>query len=505
MDLLSHIALGAQIVFQPINLLFCFLGVLMGTLVGVLPGLGPTAAIALLLPNTFHVSPVSAIIMLAGIYYGAMYGGSTTSILVNIPGEAASVITTLDGYQMAMKGRAGPALGIAAFGSFIAGTISVIGLMLVAPPLAKFALAFGPPEYFSLMLMGIVMLIYLASGSILKALMMAVFGLLLGTIGMDAISGTQRLTFGLLELSDGVGLIPAIMGLFGVAEVINNVEEAVGREVVTSKVKNLRPNLQDWRDSFWPIMRGSVLGFFIGILPGPAPVISAFSSYAIEKKLSQHPEKFGTGVIEGVAGPEAANNSATGGAFIPLFTLGIPSNSVIAILLGAVMIHGIQPGPMLISKHADLFWGTIMSMYLGNAMLLVLNLPLIGLWVKVLKVPYPILFPLILLFCLVGVFSLNYSQVEVALMIGFGVFGYLARKFQFETAPLVLALVIGPMMENNLRLSLVISQGSPLIFITHPISAVFIFITLALLISPLIPWVGRRRQKLQEKVEGEQI
>jgi len=505
MDLLNHIALGAQILFTPINLFFCFIGVLMGTFVGVLPGLGPTAAIALLLPNTFHVSPVSAIIMLAGIYYGAMYGGSTTSILVNIPGEAASVITTLDGYQMALKGRAGPALGIAAFGSFIAGTISVIGLMLVAPPLAKFALAFGPPEYFSLMLMGIVVLIYLASGSILKALMMAVFGLLLGTIGMDAISGTQRLTFGLLELSDGVGLIPAIMGLFGVAEVINNVEEAIRREVVTSKVKNLLPNLQDWRDSFWPIIRGSVLGFFIGILPGPAPVISAFSSYAIEKKLSKHPEKFGTGVIEGVAGPEAANNAATGGAFIPLFTLGIPSNSVIAILLGAFMIHGIQPGPMLISKHADLFWGTIMSMYLGNAMLLILNLPLIGLWVKVLKVPYPILFPLILLFCLVGVFSLNYSQVEVALMIGFGVFGYLARKFQFEMAPLVLALVIGPMMENNLRLSLVISQGSPWIFIEHPISATFIFISSALLISPWIPWIGRRRKKLQEKVEGEQI
>ena len=477
----------------------------MGTLVGVLPGLGPTAAIALLLPNTFHVSPVTAIIMLAGIYYGAMYGGSTTSILVNIPGEAASVITCLDGYQMAQKGRAGVALGIAAFGSFIAGTISVIGLMLVAPPLAKFALAFGPPEYFSLMLMGIVILIYLASGSILKALMMAVFGLLLGTIGMDSISATQRLTFGLLELSDGVGLIPAIMGLFGVAEVIANVEQEIKREVITTKIKNLLPNLQDWKDSFWPMIRGGILGFFIGILPGPAPVISAFSSYAIEKKLSKHPEKFGTGMIQGVAGPEAANNAATGGAFIPLFTLGIPANSVIAILLGAFMIHGIQPGPMLIEKYPDLFWGTIMSMYLGNAMLLVLNLPLIGLWVKVLKVPYPILFPLILLFCLVGVFSLNYSKVEVALMIGFGVFGYLARKFQFEMAPLVLALVIGPMMENNLRLSLVISQGSPWIFIEKPISAIFIFVSSALLISPFIPWIGKRRQKLQEKVEGEEI
>jgi putative tricarboxylic transport membrane protein len=505
MDIFSHILLGVQVVFQPMNLLFCFLGVLMGTLVGVLPGLGPTAAIALLLPNTFHVSPVTAIIMLAGIYYGAMYGGSTTSILVNIPGEAASVITCLDGYQMALKGRAGPALGIAAFGSFIAGTVSVIGLMVVAPPLAKFALAFGPPEYFSLMLMGIIILIYLASGSILKALMIFVFGLLLSTIGMDAISGTQRLTFGILELSDGVGLIPAIMGLFGVAEVIANVEEEMKRDLVTAKVKNLLPSLQDWKDSFWPIIRGSFLGFFIGILPGPAPVISAFSSYAIEKKLSRHPEKFGTGVIEGVAGPESANNAATGGAFIPLFTLGIPVNSVIAILLGAFMIHGIQPGPMIITKHPELFWGTVMSMYLGNAMLLVLNLPLIGLWVQVLKVPYPILFPLILLFCLIGVFSLNYSQVEIALMIGFGVFGYLARKFQFEMAPLVLAIVIGPMMENNLRLALVISQGSPMIFITHPISAVFIFITLALLISPLVPWIGKRRQKLQEKVEGEEV
>jgi putative tricarboxylic transport membrane protein len=505
MDLFNHILLGINTLFTPMNLLFCFIGVVMGTLVGVLPGLGPTAAIALLLPNTFHVSPVTAIIMLAGIYYGAMYGGSTTSILVNIPGEAASVITCLDGNQMALKGRAGPALGIAAFGSFIAGTISIIGLMLVAPPMAKFALAFGPPEYFSLMLLGIVILIYLASGSMLKALMMAVFGLLIGTIGMDAISGTQRLTFGLLELCDGVGLIPAIMGLFGVAEVIVNVEQAIKTEVITTKVKNLLPNLKDWKDSVWPIIRGSFLGFFIGVLPGPAPVISSFSSYAIEKKLSKHPEKFGTGVIEGVAGPEAANNSATGGAFIPLFTLGIPSNSVIAILLGAFMIHGIQPGPMLISKYPDLFWGTVMSMYLGNAMLLVLNLPLIGLWVKVLKVPYPILFPLILLFCLVGVFSLNFSQVEVALMIGFGIFGYLSRKFQLEMAPLILALVIGPMMENNLRLSLIIAQGNPFVFIQRPISAAFIIITLILFISPLVPWIGQRRRKLQEKVEGEEI
>jgi putative tricarboxylic transport membrane protein len=503
MEILNQILLGTQIVFQPVNLLFCFLGVLMGTLVGVLPGLGPTAAIALLLPATFHTSPVSAIIMLAGIYYGAMYGGSTTSILVNIPGEAASVVTCLDGYQMALQGRAGPALGIAAFGSFIAGTFSVLGLMLIAPPLAKLALSFGPPEYFSLMLMGIVILIYLASGSILKALMMAVLGLLIGTIGQDSISGTLRLTFGIHELYDGVGLIPAIMGLFGVSEVIVNVEQLIKSEVVATKTKNLLPSLKDWQDSFWPIIRGSVTGFLIGILPGPSSTISSFTSYAMEKKLSKHPEKFGTGMIAGVAGPESANNAATGGSLIPLLTLGIPSNAVTALLLGAFMIHGVQPGPLLIPKYPDLFWGTIVSMYLGNVMLLALNLPLIGIWVQVLKVPYPILFPFILLFCLVGVFTLNFSQVEVALMIGFGFLGYLGRKFNFELAPLVLALVIGPMLENYLRLSLIISRGSPWIFLKRPISATLITIIFFLLISPLIPWIGSRRHKLQEKVERE--
>ncbi len=503
MDILNQILLGTQVVFQPMNLLFCFLGVLMGTLVGVLPGLGPTAAIALLLPTTFHTSPVAAIIMLSGIYYGAMYGGSTTSILVNIPGEASSVVTCLDGYKMALQGRAGPALGIAAFGSFIAGTISVLALMLIAPPLAKLALSIGPPEYFSLMLVGIVLLIYLASGSILKALMMAVFGLLVGTIGQDSISGTLRLTFGIRELYDGVGLIPAIMGLFGVSEVIANVEKTVRSEVIAARANNLLPSQKDWQDSFGPIMRGSVLGFLIGLLPGPSSTISSFTSYAIEKKLSKYPDRFGTGVIEGVAGPEAANNAATGGSFIPLLTLGIPSNAVTALLLGAFMIHGVQPGPMLISKDPDLFWGTIVSMYLGNVMLLALNLPLIGIWIQVLKVPYPTLFPFILLFCLIGVFSLNYSYVEVLLMIGFGFFGYLARKFQLELAPLVLALVIGPMMENYLRLSLIISRGSPWIFLKRPISAILIIVTFFLLISPLIPWIGRRRQKLHERVERE--
>lgn len=497
MDILGYLIQGAQIAFQPMNLLFCFVGVLMGTLVGILPGLGPTAAIALLLPVSYHIPPVSTIIMLAGIYYGAMYGGSTTSILVNIPGEAASVITCIDGHQMAKKGRAGPALGIAAFGSFIAGTIGVIGIMLVAPPMAKFALAFGPAEYFTLMLMGIVIIIYMSSGSILKDFLTALFGLLLGTIGMDTISGTQRLTFGVLELTDGIGFIPAVMGLFGISEILINVEQVVLTTLVTEKVKGLLPNLNDWKESFWPMIRGTVLGFFIGVLPGPAPVISTYSSYAMEKKLSKTPEKFGTGYIVGVAGPEAANNAASSGAMIPLFTLGIPSNSVIAVLLGAFMIHGLQPGPMFISKYPDVFWATIVSMYLGNVMLLILNLPLIPLWVKMLKVPYAILFPLILVFCLIGVYSLNFSQVEIGLMIGFGVLGYMMRKFKFEMPPLILALVLGPMMESNLRLSLLLSQGDPTVFVRRPISAVFILVSAMLIVSSLIPGIQKRRARLK--------
>jgi putative tricarboxylic transport membrane protein len=496
---------GAQVAFQPMNLLFCFLGVFMGTLVGVLPGLGPTAAISLLLPVSFHLSPVSSIIMLAGIYYGAMYGGSTTSILVNMPGEAASVITCLDGHQMAKKGRAGAALGIAAFGSFIAGTIGAVGIMLVAPPMAKFALAFGPAEYFSLLLMGIVIIVYMSSGSILKDLLSAMFGLLLGTIGMDSISGTQRLTFGILELTDGIGFIPAVMGLFGVSEIFVNVERAVVTTLVTEKVKNLLPDRQDWKESFWPIIRGTVLGFFMGVLPGPAPVISTYSSYALEKKISKTPEKFGTGHIVGVAGPEAANNAASSGAMIPLFTLGIPANSVIAVLLGAFMIHGLQPGPMFISKYPDVFWATIVSMYIGNAMLLVLNLPLIPLWVKVLKVPYTILFPLILVFCLIGVYSLNFSQVEISLMIAFGVLGYLMRKYKFEMPPLILALVLGPMMESSLRLSLLMSQGDPTTFLRRPLSALFMVVSTTLIVLAMLPAIQKKRAKLKEKLGDDEI
>ncbi|MCG6534141.1 MAG: tripartite tricarboxylate transporter permease [Syntrophales bacterium LBB04] len=505
MDILGFLLQGAQVAFQPTNLAFCFMGVLMGTLVGVLPGLGPTAAIALLLPVSFHIPPVSTIIMLAGIYYGAMYGGSTTSILVNIPGEAASVITCIDGYQMALQGRAGPALGIAAFGSFIAGTLGVIGITFVAPPMARFALAFGPAEYFSLMLMGIVIIVYMSTGSILKDLITAMFGLLLGTIGMDTISGTQRLTFGILELTDGIGFIPAVMGLFGVSEILLNVEKIVMTTLVTDKVKNLFPNLQDWKDSFWPIIRGTVMGFFIGVLPGPAPVISTYSSYAMEKKLSRTPEKFGKGHIAGVAGPESANNAASSGAMIPLFTLGIPANSVIAVLLGAFMIHGLQPGPMFISRYPDVFWATIVSMYIGNAMLLVLNLPLIPIWVQVLKVPYTILFPLILMFCLIGVYSLNFSQVEITLMTGFGILGYLMRKFKFEMPPLILALVLGPMMESNLRLALIVSQGDPTVFLRRPISAVFMIVSVVLILSVMIPGIRKKRSSLHDKLGDEEV
>ena len=389
MDLLSNLSLSFSVIFQPNNLFYCFIGVVIGTLIGVLPGLGPTATISLLLPSTYHISPVSAIIMLSGIYYGAMYGGSITSILVNIPGEAASVVTCLDGYAMARKGRAGPALGISAFGSFIAGTLATILIILLAPPLARFALKFGPPEYFSLMFLGLTVVTYLASGSMLKAMMMACTGIFLGTIGTDVISGMERFTYHNYTLMDGLGLIPVIMGLFGISEVLLNLSSPSKQEIYSTRISNLLPSLQDWKDSIRPIFRGSILGFFLGILPGGGAVISSFGAYALEKKISKHPEKFGTGVIEGVAAPEAANNSASQGAFIPLLTLGIPANVVMAILLGALLIYDITPGPLLIKDHPDLFWGVVGAMYVGNVMLLILNVPLIGIWVKILKVPYP--------------------------------------------------------------------------------------------------------------------
>jgi putative tricarboxylic transport membrane protein len=498
MELLTNLFHGFQISLSPINLMYCFIGVLLGTLIGVLPGIGPGAAIALLLPTTFRVSPVSAIIMLAGIYYGAMYGGSTTSILVNIPGEAASVVTCLDGYQMARKGRAGPALGISAFGSFIAGTLSVMGLMLLAIPLSDVALKFGFPEYFAIMCLGLSIVSYLGRGSIFKSLVMAALGVSLSFVGMDVVVGKPRFDFGLLVLGDGVGLIPLLMGLFGISEVFINIEEKTkAREIFQTKIRGLLPTLRDWKDSLGAIARGSLLGFFLGILPGGGAVVSSFVSYAVEKKISKHPEKFGTGVIEGVAGPESANNAATGGAFIPLFVLGIPSNVAMALLLGALMIHGLQPGPLLLQQHPEIFWGTVASMYIGNAMLLVLNLPLIGLWVKLLKVPYKILFPMILLFCLIGAYSENNNPADMLVMLFFGALGYLLRKYGYDLAPLVLAFVLGRQMEQAFRQSLIMSDGSFTIFFTRPISAVAMVLGIFLLISALIPALKRKREKIE--------
>ena len=499
MELLNYLYLGFSVALQPMNLSYCFLGVLIGTLVGVLPGLGHVAAMSLLLPATFHTTPVASIIMLAGIYYGAMYGGSTTSILVNIPGEAASVMTCLDGYQMARQGRAGPALGISAFGSFIAGTVGIIGMLLISIPLVNFALKFGPPEYFSLMILGLMVLTFLTSTSMVRALMMASFGLIVGTMGLDNISGLARFTFNIPELLDGVGLVPVVMGLFGISEVLLNIELKIKREVFTTKVKGLLPTLDDWGKSIGALLRGTVVGFFLGILPGGGAVIASFVSYAIEKRVSKHPEEFGQGAIEGVAAPEAANNAAAQGAFIPLLTLGIPSNVVMAMLLGALIIHGVTPGPLLLSQHPDLFWGVVASMYVGNAMLLALNLPLIGMWVQLLRVPYAILFPIIILFCLIGAYSINNSSTDVLIMLAFGVIGYLMKKLSLEAAPMVLAFVLGPMMETALRQSLIKSKGSFSIFFTHPISATCLIIAIALIIMPLLPWFRRRPGIVLEK------
>ena len=496
MDIIAGIGQGFAVALQPINLLYCFIGVFIGTLVGVLPGIGPVSAMSLLLPVTLSGTPEAGIIMMAGIYYGSMYGGSTTSILVNIPGEAASVVTCIDGHEMAKQGRAGPALGMAALASFVAGTFAVLALMLVAPSLARVAIAFGPPEYFSLMLLGLTILSFLSQGSMAKSLLMAAVGLVLGLIGMDQITAQPRLTFDRLELLDGVGLVPIVMGLFGVAEILSNLEQDLKREVIRANIGSLWPTLSDWAASKWPIIRGTVLGFFLGILPGGGAVIASFASYAMEKKMSRTPERFGKGAIEGVAGPEAANNAAAGGAFIPLMTLGIPPNVVMALLLGAFIIHGLQPGPLLMTQKPDLFWGIVASMYIGNAMLLVLNMPLIGMWVQVLKLPYRILFPLILMFCIVGVFASGNAVFDVFVMVVFGVLGYLMRKFGYEPAPMVLAFVLGPMLENNLRKSLILSHGDFTIFLERPISAVCLVLAFAALAAPLLPALARRRARI---------
>ena len=498
MEVFENVLYGFQVALTPENLLFCFIGVLVGTLVGVLPGIGPTGTIALLLPVTFHVSPTSSLILLTGVLYGAMYGGSTTSILVNIPGEASSVVTTFDGYQMARQGRAGPALGIAAWGSFIAGTLSVVALAFVAVPLARAALRFGPPEYFALMCMGLVILTYLSRGSTLKALMMAVVGLIVGCIGLDMVTGLPRYTLGIEQLIDGVGIVPISMGLFGMAEVFENVEKVEVRDIYAARIKNLWPSLADWSASKFAIIRGTIIGFLCGLIPGGGGTLASFVSYGIEKRVSKHPEKFGTGVIEGVAAPEAANNSTVGGGLIPLVSLGIPPNATLALLYAALVIHGVQPGPFFIKESPDVFWGFVASMYVGNVFLIILNLPLIGIWIQVLKVPYRILMPLITLFCIIGAYGVNSSAFDIFVMIFFGALGYLMRKFGYEAAPLILAVVLGPMLEQALRQSLMISRGSFLIFVNRPISAVALSIAVLLLLTNLIPFIRKRGQELKE-------
>lgn len=501
MDFFANLISGLAVALQPTNLGYCFIGVFIGTLVGVLPGIGPVGTMAILLPVTFGISPTSSIIMLSGIYYGAMYGGSTTSILLNLPGEAASVVTTLDGYQMALQGRAGPALGIAAFGSFIAGTLGVIGLQVIAVPLVSVALRFGPPEYFSLMILAFVLLTYLSQKSMLKALMMTVAGILVGTIGLDPVTAQPRFTFDILELFDGVGLAPLAMGLFGVSEILLNVELIIQREVFKTDLKSLFPTFKDWTGSIWAIVRGTVIGFFIGALPGPGATVSGFLSYALEKRISKHPETFGRGAIAGVAAPEAANNSCTAGAMVPLLTMGLPGSLSAAMLLGALMIHGITPGPLLVQQHPDLFWGVIASMYVGNVLLLIINLPLIGLWVRLLRVPYAILFPLILLVCLIGSYALDKSTVDMSLMLFFGVVGYLMKKFGYEAAPFILAFVLTPMFETALRQSLILSNGSFGIFLQRPISIGCLIVACLLLIAP-----GRtifsKKKKLGKAAQG---
>jgi putative tricarboxylic transport membrane protein len=488
-DVFNNLATGFAVALTPINLLYCFLGSFIGTAIGVLPGLGPPATIALLLPVTYGIPATSAVILLAGIFYGAMYGGSTTSILLNIPGEAASVVTCLDGYQMARQGRAGAALAISAFGSFIAGTLSIFGLMLLAPPLAAFAIKFGPPENFALL----VMVGYLAGASMTRGLMMACFGLLLGTVGLDPIMGTQRFTYGLFKLSEGFEFILVAMGLFGIGEVLVNVEQAIKAEVFQTRIRGLLPNREEWRTSAAPIARGSLLGFFIGVLPGGGAIISSFISYALEKKLSKSPERFGKGAIEGVAAPEAANNSAATSSFIPLLTLGIPGNASIAMIFAALLIHGIRPGPLLVTEKPDVFWGLVASMYIGNIMLMVLNLPLIGLWVRLLRVPYPLLAPLILVFVVIGAYSVNNSIFDVGTTIVFGAFGYLMRKFNFEPAPLVLAMILGPQLEASLRRSLIYSRGDLLVFFERPIAAALMALALLMLLSPVLRWALSRK------------
>ena len=495
MDLIGNLWLGLQTSASLANLFYCFVGVFLGTAIGVLPGLGPTATIAMLLPVTFVLPPVSALIMLAGIYYGSQYGGSTTSILVNLPGEAASVVTTLDGYQMARKGRAGAALVASAIGSFFAGTVATLLIAAFGPPMANMALKFGPAEYFSLMVMGLAASIVLAQGSLLHAIGMVVLGLLLGLIGTDVTSGTQRYTFGIFELADGIGFVTVAMGMFGLGEIIRNLENEEERSVAISKITSLWPTKEDWRRMMPSILRGTAIGSVLGVLPGSGSILGSFAAYSIEKKVSKYGSQFGKGMIEGVAAPESANNAGAQTSFIPMLTLGIPSNPVSALMVGAMIIHGIQPGPSVISEQPALFWGIVVSMWIGNLMLIILNLPLIGMWVRMIMIPYQFLYPGILVFCAIGVFSLKNAEFDIYLMGLFGVLGYIFAKLGCEAAPMLLAFILGPLMEEYLRRAMLLSRGNPWVFLQRPISATLLVIAVLALCSVLIPSFSKTREE----------
>jgi TctA family transporter len=496
MDFFSDLGLGIETAVQPENLLFCFVGVALGTAVGVLPGIGPTATIGLLLPVTFNFDPVTALIMLAGIYYGAQYGGSTTAILVNLPGESSAAVTAIDGYEMARQGRAGPALATAAIGSFVAGTVGTLVLLLFGPPLAEVALEFGPAEYFSLVVLGLIVSTALARGSTTKALAMIVLGLLLGTVGQDIYTGTPRFTFGVPELYDGINFVAVAVGMFGVAEILRNLEDEKRREVVTKTVKNLWLSREDLRRVAAPILRGTVLGSALGVLPGAGHVLASFGSYSLEKRVSKRQKEFGEGAIEGVAGPESANNAAAQTSFIPLLTLGLPGHPVMALMLGAFIIHGITPGPNVLVDEPTLFWGLVVSMWVGNLFLVLLNLPLIGIWVRMLAVPYRVLFPAIIAFACIGAYSLGLNRYDVYAIAFFGVLGYFLVKLGCEPAPLLLGFVLGPLLEEYLRRAMIISRGDPSVFVTRPLSLALLIAAAAALVLAVLPAIREKREEV---------
>jgi putative tricarboxylic transport membrane protein len=493
-DLLDGIAQGFAVALDPVNILYVFVGVLIGTVIGVLPGLGPTATIALLLPLTYEIEPSTAVILLAGIYYGSMYGGTITSVLLRLPGEAASVVTTFDGYQMARQGRAGPALGIAALGSFVGGVLAVIGLALLAPPLAALAVSFGPPEYVALTVLGLLLVTWLGTGSVVKSLAMAALGLLLATIGQDPITGTTRFTFGEVSLFDGLDFVAVAMGLFGVGEILHNLEHSTAVRAVTQKITGIWPTRRDIRDSAGAIARGSMLGFVIGVLPGGGGVVSSLASYGLEKRRAKDPSRFGRGAIEGVAGPETANNASSTSAFIPLLTLGIPANVVLALIFGALLVQGVTPGPQLVDQHPEIFWGVIASMFVGNLMLLALNIPLVGVFVQILRVRAGILAAFALLLTMAGVFSINNDVSDMWVVLAFGVLGWLMKKTGFEPGPLVLAFVLGPILERAFRQSMLISGGSPDVFVTRPISGSILLVMVLVVVAAAV--TARRRRRL---------